>query len=55
LPVPAASIRGTVSLPVALTPAATKGFVLYMVSPKTFYLLGTDTTGTALGVMNLQF
>ena len=55
LPVPAASIRGTVSLPVALTPAATKGFVLYMVSPNTFYLLGTDATGTALGVMNLQF
>lgn len=51
----AGGLRGTLSLPVATSPATTRNFVLYMVSPTLFYILETDPTGTALGVMNNQF
>ena len=48
-------LRAAVSLPVATAPATTRNLVLYMVSPTMFYLLDTDTTGTALGALNDQF
>jgi hypothetical protein len=56
LPVPAASIRGTLSLPLA-APNASKNFVLYMVSPSLFFILDTDPApaGMGFGLLNLQF
>ena len=50
-------IRGTMSLPLATTPATTRSLVFYMVSPKLFYVLDVDQApaGTALGVINNQF
>jgi hypothetical protein len=55
LPTPAGSLRATMALPLGTTPASTKNWVLYMVSPTLFYILDTDSTGTALGVINNQF
>ena len=55
LPVPAGSLRGTMSLPQATSPATTRNLVLYMVSPTQFYVLDTDATGTAIGTLNNQF
>jgi hypothetical protein len=55
LPVPASSLRGTMALPLATTPSSTRNLVMYMVSPTLFYLLDTDTTGTAIGTLNNQF
>jgi hypothetical protein len=55
LPAPASSLRATASLPIATSPASTRNFVLYMVSPTLFYALDTDATGTAVGVINNQF
>jgi hypothetical protein len=55
LPSPPASLRATASFPLATTPASTRTFVLYMVSPTLFYALDTDLTGTAVGVINKQF
>jgi hypothetical protein len=52
---PAGTLRATVVLPLATAPATTRNFVLYMVSPTLFYALETDTTGTAVGVINNQF
>ena len=52
---PAGSLRGTMSLPQATSPATTRNLVLYMVSPTQFYVLDTDTTGTAIGTLNNQF
>ncbi|HET6145061.1 MAG TPA: hypothetical protein VFE02_16245 [Candidatus Acidoferrales bacterium] len=54
-PPPAAGIRETMMLPFGTTPPSTRNFVFYMVSPTLFYVLDTDTTGTALGVINKQF
>jgi hypothetical protein len=53
----AGGLRGTLSLPVATSPATTRNFVLYMVSPTLFYILDTDAApaGTALGAINNQF
>lgn len=48
-------LRATVAVPVATSPATTRNLVLYMVSPTLFYVLDTDTTGTALGALNNQF
>jgi hypothetical protein len=57
LPVPSGSLRATISLPLSTSPATTRNFVLYMVSPTLFYALDTDAApaGTALGVINDQF
>jgi hypothetical protein len=55
LPVPSGSLRGTMSLPLNTAPASTLNLVLYMVSPKLFYVLETDPTGMAVGVINNQF
>lgn len=58
LPVPAASLRGTMALPLTTTPSVTtRNLVLYMVSPTLFYVLDTDPapSGTAIGVLNNQF
>ena len=49
LPVPAGTLRGTMSL------SPTRSLVLYLVSPTQFYVLDTDTTGTALGSLFKQF
>jgi hypothetical protein len=54
-PVVSTDIRETMSLPLSVTPASTRSFVFYMVSPTQFFALDTDTTGTALGVINNQF
>jgi hypothetical protein len=54
-PPPAAGIRETLALPLSTTPPSTRNFVFYMVSPKLFFVLDTDATGTALGVINNQF
>lgn len=48
-------LRTTMSIPVATSPASTRNLVLYLVSPKLFYVLDTDATGTSLGVMENQF
>lgn len=53
--VAAGGLRATMSVPIATSPASTRSWVLYMVSPTLFYVLDTDTTGTALGVINNQF
>jgi hypothetical protein len=50
LPTPAGTLRGTMLLG---SPA--RNFVLYLVSPTQFYVLGADATGTALGSLNKQF
>ena len=55
LPVPAGSLRATMALPLTTTPSSTRNLVLYMVSPTLFYILDTDSAGTALGVINNQF
>ena len=55
LPVPAGTLRATVALPLATSPATTRNFVLYMVSPTLYFALETDTAGTAVGVINNQF
>jgi hypothetical protein len=55
LPSPAGTLRATVTLPVATTPASTRNFVMYMVSPTLFYVLETDPAGMATGVLNTQF
>jgi hypothetical protein len=54
-PPPAAGIRETMMLQLGTNPASSRNFVFYMVSPTLFYVLDTDTTGTALGVINNQF
>jgi hypothetical protein len=54
LPVPMGSLRGTMALPVATTPATTRNLVLYMVSPTLFYVLDTDPA-PAIGAINNQF
>ena len=54
-PPPAAGIRETMMLPLSTNPPSTRNFVFYMVSPTLFYVLDTDATGTALGVINNQF
>jgi hypothetical protein len=55
-PPPAAGVRETMTLLLATTPtASSRSFVFYMVSPTLFYVLDTDATGTALGVINKQF
>ena len=53
----AGGLRGTLSLPVATSPATTRNFVLYMVNPTLFYVLDTDAApaGTALGAIDNQF
>jgi hypothetical protein len=53
----AGNLRGTMSLPLATTPAITRNLVFYMVSPTLFYVLDADPApaGTALGVINNQF
>ncbi len=51
----AGGLRGTLALPVATSPASTRNFVLYMVTPTLFYVLDTDTAGSALGAINNQF
>jgi hypothetical protein len=43
------------SLPLSTTPATTRNLVLYMVSPTLFFVLDTDSTGTAIGAINNQF
>ena len=48
LPVPAGTIRGTLSL-------TTGNFVLYLVSPTQFFALGTNSTGVAVGSLYKQF
>jgi hypothetical protein len=55
IPMPAGSLRATMSLPLSTTPATTRNLVLYMVSPTLFFVLDTDSTGTALGAINNQF
>lgn len=55
LPMPAGSLRATMSLPLSTTPATTRNLVLYMVSPTLFFVLDTDSTGTAIGAINNQF
>lgn len=50
LPTPAGTLRGTM---VFGSPA--RNFVLYMVSPTQFFVLGTDSTGTAIGSLYNQF
>jgi hypothetical protein len=57
LPVPSGTLRATMALPLSTSPATTRNFVLYMVSPTLFYALDTDAApaGTALGVINDQF
>lgn len=52
-PPPAGGLRETMALPLGST--STRNFVFYMVSPTLFFVLDTDTTGTAIGVMNNQF
>jgi len=47
-------LRGTMSLPLATTPATTRNLVFYMVNPKLYYVLDVDQT-PALGVINIQF
>jgi hypothetical protein len=54
-PPPAAGIRETLMLPLGTTPPSTRSFVFYMVNPALFYVLDTDATGTAVGVINKQF
>lgn len=54
-PPPAAGIRETMILPLSTTPASSRNLVFYMVSPTLFYVLDTDATGTAIGVINNQF
>jgi hypothetical protein len=54
-PPPAAGIRETLTLPLPASAPSTRNFVFYMVSPKLFYVLSTDATGTAIGVINNQF
>jgi len=51
----AGGLRATMSVPIATSPATTRNWVLYMVSPTLFYVLDTDPGGTALGVINNQF
>ena len=48
-------LRSTATLPIAISPATTRNLVLYMVSPTLFYVLDTDATGTALGIIGNQF
>lgn len=55
LPMPPGSLRATMSLPLSTTPATTRNLVLYMVSPTLFFVLDTDSTGTALGAIYNQF
>ena len=56
LPSPAGSLRATMALPVRYTTrATTRNLVMYMVSPTRFYVLGTDSTGTAIGTLDNQF
>ncbi len=50
LPTPVGTLRGTM---VFGSPART--FVLYMVSPTQFFVLGADSTGTAIGSLYNQF
>jgi hypothetical protein len=54
---PGGSLRGTMTLPLATSPATTRNLVLYMVSPSLFYVLDSDASpaGTALGTINNQF
>jgi hypothetical protein len=54
---PASSLRATMALPVATSPATTRNLVLYMVSPTLFYALDVDASpaGTAVGVISNQF
>ncbi|HXP81372.1 MAG TPA: hypothetical protein VN976_15810 [Verrucomicrobiae bacterium] len=55
---PAGSLRATMNLPLStISGATTRNLVLYMVSPKLFYVLDTDPApaGTAVGVINNQF
>jgi hypothetical protein len=56
-PSPAGSLRATVALPIATSPATTRNLVLYMVSPTLFYVLDTDASpaGTAVGAISNQF
>jgi hypothetical protein len=55
LPLPAGSLRATMSLPLGTSPATMRNLVLYMVSPTLFFALDTDTTGTAVGAIYNQF
>ena len=58
LPVPAGTLRGTMTLPIATAPSATtRNLVLYMVSPTLFYVLDVDPApaGMAIGAINNQF
>jgi hypothetical protein len=48
-------LRTTMALLLTTTPSVTRNLVLYMVSPTLFYVLETDPTGTALGLINNQF
>jgi hypothetical protein len=48
IPVPAGTLRGTMAL-------TTGNFVLYLVSPTQFYVLGTNSTGVAVGSLYKQF
>ena len=50
-------LRTTMTIPMATSPATTRNLVLYMVSPKLFFVLDTDAApaGTGLGVINNQF
>jgi hypothetical protein len=52
-----ASLRATMVLPVATSPASTRNLVLYMVSPTLFYALDVDAApaGTAIGAIYNQF
>jgi hypothetical protein len=52
----AGSLRATMALPLTTAPSATtRNLVMYMVSPTQFYVLGTDSTGTAIGTLDNQF
>lgn len=51
----AGGLRATMSVPIATSPATTRSWVLYMVSPTLFYALDTNPGGTALGAINNQF
>jgi hypothetical protein len=50
----AGTLRGALALPTnpVIPP---QNFVLYLVSPTQFYMLNTDTTGTAIGAIYNQF
>jgi len=48
-------LRSTATMPIGNPVTTTRNLVLYMVSPTLFYVLDTDTTGTALGTIGNQF